>query len=181
MNRAVFLDRDGVISENNDNGTLSWEDFHFLPNTFQGLEKLQKLCLKLVVFTNQSKIGKGKVTRKEVEAINNKMKSQLEELDIHLDAIYMCPHTDKDNCVCRKPNTGMLNKAVADLDINLKQSFVIGDSTCDILAGNRAGCKSILVLTGHAGKDNKHQCKPNFIADDLLEAARIIQKELNRN
>ena len=169
MNRAVFLDRDGTI--NKEVEYLSRvEDFEFLPNTLKALEKLSRTNYKIIVVTNQSGIARGLFTEKKIDEIHKHMLRQLGRKGIRIDKIYVCPHHPDDNCTCRKPRIGLLKKAAEEFNINLRESYLVGDTTQDVQTGLNAGCKTILVKTGYAGKDGRYPTKPDQVAEDLLDA-----------
>ena len=125
------------------------------------------------------------MTETDLNEIHKKLETELGLKGAKIDGIYYCPHHPekgftgeipklKIKCNCRKPKIGLLLKAKEEFNINLKQSYFIGDQTGDILTGKRAGCKTILVKTGYGGKDNSFSVKPDFIADNLLKATKII-------
>lgn len=174
MERVVFLDRDGVINRDSKGYIKSAEEFKLLPNTIKALKLLSARKYKLIIITNQSGIGKGLYTTRDFCKVNQKMVKELEKNNVKLDAIYYCPHEAETACECRKPNLGMLKQAQKDFKINTKKSFMIGDKTADIEWGRRAGCKTILVKTGYGGKDKRFSVKPDYVAKDLLEAAKIV-------
>jgi D,D-heptose 1,7-bisphosphate phosphatase len=183
MRAAVFLDRDGVINEHI-GYLVRWDQFKLIDGSIEAIKLLNKKFL-IVIVTNQPQIARGFCSEKDIQEINNRMKQTLSEEGARLDAIYYCPHSPsrgmpKENkkyiidCDCRKPKTGMVSEAVKDLDIDVKRSFFIGDSTRDILTGKNAGCTTILVKTGNAGKDGTYDVKPDFVCENLLEAAKLI-------
>lgn len=185
---AVFLDRDGVVNEAR-GFVAKPEDVRLIENAAQGIELLNSLGLKVIVVTNQPQVARGLCTEEDVNQINRKIQADLEKQGAHIDAFYYCPHHPETHhkdvpdharkyrvvCKCRKPETGMIEQAANDYDIDVKNSFVVGDRTVDIQAGKNAGCKTILVKTGEAGKDKKHDVVPNFMAQDLLQAAKIVR------
>ncbi|MBI4447457.1 D-glycero-beta-D-manno-heptose 1,7-bisphosphate 7-phosphatase [Candidatus Woesearchaeota archaeon] len=175
MEKAIFLDRDGVINENKEGYVRSVKEFVFLPNTIQALKLLSTLGYKLIVITNQGGIGRGLYTEKDLQSVNKKMINDLEKNDVKLDKIYYCPHSPEENCDCRKPNQLLFKKANKDFCIDVKKSFMIGDKTADIEWGRRCGCKTILVKTGRGGADKKFEVTPDFIVEDLFEAANLIK------
>ncbi len=182
VNRAVFLDRDGVINREVD-VLRSIKQLRLLPNAARAIKKINNLGFLAVIVTNQPVIARGWLTEKEVEEIHAVLGKRLKIGGAKIDAIYSCPHHPNANlkkyrmeCSCRKPNTGLIKKAAKELNINLKKSFMVGDRTADILAGKRAGLKTILVKTGYAGKDGRYQVNPDFTAKNLLEAGEIIKK-----
>ncbi len=182
MTKAVFLDRDGTINREVDNlRTVS--ELKILAGASRAIATLNKLGFLVIMITNQPVVGRGWITEKELDAIHAVLIKRLAEKGAVIDAIYYCPHHPKANlrkyrlqCRCRKPNAGMIKSAVKKYKIDLKKSFVIGDSTRDILAGKRAKMKTILVETGYAGNDGSFAVKPDFAAKNLQEAVDIIRK-----
>ena len=189
MNRAVFLDRDGVI--NKETNLLSdIKKLEILPNSEKAIKILNNLGFYVVVVTNQPQVARGMITESDVKQINEILKKRLRQKGARIDAMYYCPHHPERHhpdikpecikyridCECRKPKIGMLKKAEKSFDFNLNASFLIGDQTRDILAGKNAGCRTILVKTGHCGKDGKYAVDPDFICKNLYEAAKLIEK-----
>lgn len=192
MNRAVFLDRDGVI--NKEVNLLSdIKQLEILPNSEKAIKLLNNLGFYVIVVANQPQVARGMITEKDVKKINESLKKQLKQGRARIDAMYYCPHHPETHhpdikpecmkyrieCECRKPKIGMLKKAEKRFNLNLNASFLIGDQTRDILAGKNAGCKTILVKTGRGGKDKKFNVNADFIVDDLLEAAKLVEKIYN--
>ena len=172
MIKAVFLDRDGTIVE--DTGYVhKVEDFRLLPNAIKGLRKLGKFMIFIV--TNQSGIGRGVYKLEDFKKFNNRMIGELGKHKIKIKKIYYCPHTPEDDCDCRKPKTKFLEEAKKEFKIDLKSSFVIGDQKADIELGKNGNCKPILVLTGKGNKTKK-DINADFVAEDLLDAAKWILK-----
>lgn len=168
MDKAVFLDRDGVINVDiPGQEVLSIDDFEWVPGSKEALMKLRKAGFKIIVVSNQAKIGRGVVTREEVEQVNGLIRD-------FVDDVLICPHKAENRCSCRKPEPGMLIKACERYGIDPKNSFMIGDKMTDIEAGKKIGCTTILVKTGYGGKDKKHEIKPDFVTKDLLEAVDSI-------
>jgi histidinol-phosphate phosphatase family protein len=182
--RAVFLDRDGTLVYDRD-CLRTAEDLNLLPGAARAIHQLNLAGWRTVVVTNQPVIAKGWCSETELRTIHNKLETLLGREHAFLDRIYFCPHHPENgfvgerpelkmDCECRKPRTGMIRKAVADLNIDLKQSWLIGDTTTDLQTARNAGVKSILVQTGSAGKDRKHEAKPDFVFATLNEAADFI-------
>ena len=141
MHKAVFLDRDGTIARDVPYCSRP-EDFELLPDAAEGIKLLNEHGFEVVIVTNQSGIARGYFTERMLARIHEKMITQLAEYGAHLDAIYYCPHHPDDNCDCRKPKPKMVLQAVIDLDIDLSQSYVIGDSEMHTELAKRAGCKA---------------------------------------
>ena len=177
MNKAIFLDRDGVI--NFDTGyTHKIEDLKFISNSIEGLRLMQDKGYQLIIVTNQAGIAKGIYSEKEYVAFRNEMHNQLREYGIIIDKEYFCPHHKegiiekyKIDCNCRKPKTGMLEQAAKDFNLDLKKCWMIGDTPSDVQAGKNAGCRAIQVMSGK----EKVKCNnADFIANDLIEVANYI-------
>lgn len=170
--RAVFLDRDGTIAP--DVGYCSrTEDFSVFPGAGEAVRLLNRAGFLAVVITNQSGIARGYFSEDTLADIHREMVGQLAAQGGRIDAIYYCPHHPDDGCQCRKPGTGLLQRAAEEMDIDLSRSFMVGDLQIDIDAGRAAGCRTVLVTTGpHAGSDITDP--PDHTATSLLEAARWI-------
>jgi len=168
FSRAVFLDRDGTINRDLwPEYCTSYLDFEIYPWAAQAIKLLNNLNLKTIVITNQACIGKKLMQPSELLHIHSKMNSILNIGGAKVDAIYYCPHTDNDTCVCRKPKPGMIARAVKEQLVNLEGSYLVGDLEIDILLGKRVGCKTISVGKEGYGADAHLK--------NLLEAARRIE------
>ena len=187
--KAIFLDRDDTLIE--DPGYISSpEQVKLLEGASESLVALKSLGYKLIVVTNQSGVARGIVTEKTLEKIHDRMKQLLAQNNAFLDRIYYCPyHPDgvvpkyRKESNCRKPNPGMLLRAVAEMDIDLKQSWCIGNSERDVEAGVRAGCKTILIDgPSHRKKSDippaNFNFPPDYRAVNIKEAVNIIKKYL---
>ena len=182
--KAVFLDRDGTINEYV--GFLRrTEDFSLLPRAAEAVARINASSFLCIVVTNQPVIARGEVTFEQLDEIHRKMETELGKAGAYLDAVYYCPHHPdrgyegeipelKIDCECRKPKTGMIDRAAERFNIDLSQSWIIGDSTLDMQTGANAGMGKILVLTGQAGTDGKYEAEPDHTAADLLEAVSFI-------
>ncbi len=179
MGGAIFLDRDGVINRNRKNYVLKVSDFKFEGRALSGMKKLSGFGMPIFVVTNQSAIGRGIASMKEVDMVHGRMLSEFMREGIRVKDVFVCPHAPSIKCKCRKPKIGMLLQAKRKYGVNLSASVVIGDATSDIEMGKRAGCKTILVKTGHGGKDGKHKVKSDFVAKDLEDAAGKLQRLLS--
>lgn len=143
---TVFLDRDGTL--NYDPGYLKVAaDLKLLPGVGPALARLKGAGARLVVVTNQSGVGRGILTLKDLEAIHARLEGLLEQEDAVLDAIYFCPHHPDDGCHCRKPEVGMVERAVSELHLDLRRSYLIGDHARDIQLAHRVGAKAVLITT----------------------------------
>jgi len=147
---TIFLDRDGTLNE--DAGCVkSPEELHILPGVPAALARLKQGGARLIVVTNQSGVGRGLISLQDLESIHAKLRDRLAEEGVVLDAIYFCPHHPNDDCVCRKPKRGMVDRATAELHVDLSRSYLVGDQARDMELAHRAGMKSILVTTGPSG------------------------------
>jgi D-glycero-D-manno-heptose 1,7-bisphosphate phosphatase len=171
MNKAVFLDRDGVINRKPEEGeyVTSWDDFHILPGVADGIALLNRAGYKVLVVTNQRCIAKDQLSVTDLEKIHERMSQALSRTGARLDGIYYCPHDYKPSCSCRKPAPGMLLEAARTHAIDLGSSWMIGDSEIDMQAGANAGCKTARVLcksevSGHV----------DITASSLLDSVRQI-------
>ncbi|MEA3445287.1 MAG: HAD family hydrolase [Bacteroidota bacterium] len=147
MEKAVFFDRDGVI--NNDTGhyyIYRLADFILNKGVIDALKLLQENGFRLFVISNQGGISKGIYGKDDVEKVHRHMLNEFSKHKINIDEIYYCPHhSDFENCFCRKPGSLMIEKALARFNVDPAKSFLIGDSTRDIKAGERAGLTCILI------------------------------------
>ena len=177
---AFFIDRDGVINTDLANQVRP-EDFALLPRVADAVGRVNRSGRLAVVVTNQPAIAKGFATEDDVDAVHAKLDTLLGAERAFLDRIYYCPHHPerghpgerpeyKMECDCRKPRTGMIERAVQELNIDLSDSLMVGDRTADILAGANAGLTTVLVRTGDAGRDGEFPCDPDLVFDDLHEA-----------
>jgi histidinol-phosphate phosphatase family protein len=182
--KAIFIDRDG---------TLNVEVFHLssndqlelLPNVGQSLKKINSSDYRAIVITNQPVIARGECSIEELKQIHNKLETIIGRDGAFIDRIYYCPHHPdkgfegeieslKVKCTCRKPSSGMIDKAVLDYNISIEDSWLIGDTTTDIETAKRCNIKSVLVQTGYGGLDEKYLNIPDFIVPDFNAAVTFI-------
>lgn len=176
MRKAIFLDKDGTLIKNIPyNVDLS--KIFFFPEVANALSYLQKSGFTLVIITNQSGISKKYFTKLSFEKVINYLGKKFLEKGVKIKACYYCPHSEKESCECRKPNPGLFFKASKELDINLEDSWMIGDALDDIEAGKRAGCKTVMIDRKNEVDFNNTRVKADVLAGDLDEAARIIAKD----
>ena len=181
---AIFIDRDGTILSE-DGYITSIDQVSFLGGAVAGIECINRSEYRAVLVTNQPVVARGDCSERQLFLIHSHMEKMLAAAGAHLDALYFCPHHPdsgfigeridlKVKCQCRKPGVGMIETASRDLNIDLSQSWVIGDSTADTLMANRAGLKSVMVQTGRGGVDGKWNCAPDLVCKSLAEAAMVI-------
>jgi D-glycero-D-manno-heptose 1,7-bisphosphate phosphatase len=171
--RYVVLDRDGTLNVEH-NYLSDPAQLELLPGVVDGLRLLQNHNFGLVVVSNQSGIGRGIVGRDAVERTNARLEELLCSQGIVLGGMYYCPHRPDEFCPCRKPSTAMLDQAARDLGFDPSESFVIGDKPSDVEMGHRAGAKTIVVLTGYGRTLNLKSPSPDFVAENLVEAATFV-------
>jgi D,D-heptose 1,7-bisphosphate phosphatase len=177
--RAIFLDRDGTLGGLG--GFCHPDEFEFYDFTFKAIKLINQAGFKAVVITNQSRIAKGQITSSQVQNSIDRLNSSLEQNGAKLDAWFICPHQRIDNCNCKKPKPCLFLQAAQELEIDLQNSFMIGDhGENHMLAAVSIGCKPVLVLTGWGrGSNNEFRhtwdsIEPAFVAKNLLEAVKWI-------
>lgn len=176
MNKAVFLDRDGVINraiilEGKPFPPPTIEELEILPGVEQALSSLRRNGYMLIVVTNQPDVSRGKTSRESVDLINEFLLTKLS-----IDEIQICFHDDKDACMCRKPLPGLILNAAQKHGIDLKKSYMVGDRWKDIDAGVAAGCKTIFIDYGY---QEKRPINFDHQVQSLLEASNLILKDKN--
>jgi len=175
---AVFLDRDGTISE--EMGYVNHIDrLQVFPYAAEAIRQLNQAQIPVIVITNQSGIARGIFPESLVHQLHKKMISGLAAGGAWIDAIYYCPHKKEDACNCRKPNPGLLELAAREHGLDLAASWVVGDRYADVEMAHVGGARGILVMTGYGrGEYELHRGKwpkqPNALAENLSEAVRHI-------
>ena len=144
---TLFLDRDGVINVKLDGSYVqNFEEFEFMPGAELAIASLSKIFKRIFIVTNQQGIAKGIMSDKDLSDLHKHMLFKLKKNDGIIDRIYYCPHLASESCNCRKPNTGMIQQAIIDFpEIKLAESYLIGDSDTDIIAGNKMGLITVKV------------------------------------
>lgn len=171
-NRAVFLDRDGVINRKAPDGqyVTRWEEFQFLPGIADAIAVLKSAGFLVIVVTNQRCVAKGLATLRDVEVLHRRMVGALAEANAVVDGIYCCPHESDPPCECRKPRPGLLVAAARAQGVDLIRSWMIGDSPSDVQAGKNAGCKTVRILNA----DGVDREAADLIAESLPDAVQKI-------
>lgn len=176
--KIVFLDRDGVINEypGDRRYVTSPKEFKFIAGSIQAIKKLKEKGFTIFVISNQAGVEKGIYSQKTLDDIDNKMIRELKKHKTNLDGIYYCTHKEETNCLCRKPKTGLMHKALKDLNKTPKVSIFVGDSFKDMHAAKEFGAKPVLVLSGKEkiSNRNKWEFEPDYIFDNLLIASYYI-------
>ena len=145
-NKAIFLDRDGVLNTKRDDYVKTPDELEILSDV-KALKLLQDNNFKLIIVTNQSMIGRNISTLDNLKLIHKKLLDELLSHNIYIDKIYFCPHTPNENCKCRKPKTQLFENAIFEFDLDVKNSWLIGDGDGDVLAGQTIGCNTIKVAS----------------------------------
>lgn len=176
--RAIFLDRDGTIIKEK-HYLKDCSQIELIEEAVNALLLLQNMGFSLFIITNQSGIGRGYISEERLNDIHKKLKTLLGVRGVTIDHIYFSPHLPDKNSETRKPATGLVKMAVRDYDIVLNGSYCIGDKKNDIEMGKNIGLTTILVLTGY-GRESLKDTHPDYVADNIMEAAEIIREEENK-
>lgn len=174
MEKAIFLDRDGTINVDVDY-LHETDKLVFIDGTVEALALLKRQGYKLIVISNQSGIGRGYFGAQDVERLHAYMNHILQEHNAAIDAFYYCPHVEQDRCTCRKPQTGLIDRAVAEWGIDLTRSYMVGDKEADVMTAVNAGCRYGLLLSGHAVSGVLQEKYRDHIYRNLWDFARHIQ------
>jgi len=185
MRRAVFIDRDGTISE--EVGYINHPSrFRVFPYAAAAIKHLNEAGWLAIVVTNQAGVARGYFSEDMIKTVHAEMTKELEHGSARLDAIYYCAHHPsvgeppyRFDCDCRKPKPGLISRASRDLNIDLAGSWMVGDRYSDVELARNAGVKSMFVLSGYGRGEWEHQrsswiVQPDLVAENLLEAVRVI-------
>jgi len=182
--RAVFLDRDGVLIADVDHLT-SANQIQVLPRVPDALALLRAAGWRLIIATNQSVVARGWLDEAQLRGIHRALTAELAARGATIDAVYYCPHHPEGAvaayrrvCECRKPNPGMLLQAARDWRLDLRRSVIVGDAASDVEAGRRAGCHTLLIRGAAAGQADPDPATADFIAPDLWTGAAWIISHL---
>jgi D-glycero-D-manno-heptose 1,7-bisphosphate phosphatase len=185
--RAVFMDRDGTISE--EVGYVNHPSrYRVFPYSAEAVRRLNEAGWLAILVTNQAGVARGYFAEEMIASVHGVLKSELEKHDARLDAIYYCAHHPsvgeppyRATCDCRKPKPGLITRAAADFEIDLTESWMVGDRYSDIELARNAGLRAAFVLSGYGRGEWEYQRagwkhQPDLVAEDLLEAVeRIIE------
>lgn len=189
MKKAIFLDRDGVINKLVFNPKTSeyespheLKDLELIPDVLESIKKLEDSGYFLFVISNQPSFAKGKTTLENIKEIHKNLEKQIKDYNINIKEYYYCYHHPQGiapnysgECDCRKPKPFFINKAKDDYDIDLTNSWMVGDQDSDIECGVNAGVKTIMILNKHSIKKRGHS-SPNHSVNSLLEVVNLILK-----
>ncbi|NOZ80515.1 MAG: HAD family hydrolase [DPANN group archaeon] len=183
MPRAIFLDRDGTLNEETMYAHRI-EDFRLLPGVIEGLQKLRDAGYLFFIITNQSGIGRGIFSEKEMHRFNDHLLSVLKQEGIRIEKVYFCPHHPEEGCDCRKPSPRYVFEAAKDFSIDLAGSYMFGDHRSDMLLARNAGIRSVFLLTGHGKEEFDRfgkEMSVDFVAKDLGEATGWVLDDNKRS
>jgi len=170
--KTIFLDRDGVINKEI-NYLNKIEDFEFIKGVFNACQYFKNLGYEIIIITNQSGISKGYYDESDFQNLTKWMLSQFKKNNISILDIFFCPHSPDFNCYCRKPKPGMFFNAKKKYNIDMGNSWMIGDKNTDIIAANESGInKTILVKSGH--KIIESPTKATYILDSIADSIKVI-------
>jgi len=170
--KTIFLDRDGVINKEK-NYLYKIKEFEFIDGVFRACKFFKELDYKIIVITNQSGISRNYYTENDFKSLNSWMITQFKKNDIDILDVFHCPHGPKSNCTCRKPKPGMLLKAQIKYNIDMKNSWMIGDHEIDIIAANNAGISNtVLVKSGHLIDESTSNAR--YILDSIDQSRQVI-------
>lgn len=189
MTKTIFIDRDGVINKDPGGWTehqyvTELKDFHFIPGALEALKLLHQNRMQVIIVSNQAGVGKGHFTNRRLEEINCMMLAEIKNHGGKICETYYCIHRNEDNCNCRKPKPGMIEAAIRKHGISPRDTYIIGDSKVDVLAGQSAGLSTIFVISGKTSMDEMRRwdVKPDYVFKDLLEAAKwVITKQKRKS
>lgn len=174
MQKAVFLDRDGVINRKAPEGQYitAWDQVKFLPGVDDALRLLKQAGFLLIIVTNQSAVSRNELAVDTLESIHRGMLQRLSQAGVTIDAVYYCPHDRNGKCECRKPRPKMLFQAAQEHGIDLSQSWMVGDAATDIEAGLAAGCRTVWLRP--ADFDGGNPPPADYSEDSIQDAANRI-------
>ncbi len=177
----IILDRDGVINEDSDAYIKSAAEWHPIPGSIEAIAKLCHAGYRVVIATNQSGLNRGLFSLSDLEAMHRKMRELVEAAGGKIDGIYYCPHRPEENCVCRKPDTGLLDTIAEDWG-NIEDVPFVGDSLKDLQLAEKKHCRAILVRTGK-GLETEEQLKETDLNLSQLSIytnlATVVESILN--
>ncbi|MDJ0753681.1 MAG: D-glycero-beta-D-manno-heptose 1,7-bisphosphate 7-phosphatase [Ardenticatenaceae bacterium] len=179
MQQAIFLDRDGVIIENQAAYVRSWADVEIFPQALVALRRLAELPYKIMIVTNQSVVGRGIIELAAAEALNQRLVEVIEQAGGRIDGVYMCPHAPETRCACRKPQPGLITEARNDWHIDLSRSIMVGDAVTDMQAGLAAGVGHLIMVTTGRGRVQLQQVDQDLRAKiTIFESLQAYVEDL---
>jgi len=174
LNKAVFLDRDGVINQKAREGDYirTWHEIRLMPHAVEAVASLNRAGYKVIVATNQRGVATSRIRIEDLLDIHCRIQREFERGGALISQLYFCPHDTSQNCSCRKPQPGMLRRAALEHDLDLRSSWMIGDSVSDVKAGENAGCRNVLLTS--CTPDLTRFAKAPLIAESLHSAVPLI-------
>jgi histidinol-phosphate phosphatase family protein len=189
MLKLIFIDRDGVINKDPGGWTehsyvTGAHQFQFLPGALKALALLNKNGVRVVIVSNQAGVSKGYFTRQDLARVNEKMLAEIVRSGGRIEEVCYCIHRDEDNCDCRKPKPGMLERALRKYGVSPAATYIIGDGKVDVLAGKALGMRTVFVLSGKTSEEEMKlwEVRPDYVFPGLLQAVEwIMNKEKRRS
>jgi D-glycero-D-manno-heptose 1,7-bisphosphate phosphatase len=181
---AIFLDRDGVLIENQANYVRNWAQVKIFPKAINALANSNLEKYKIVIVTNQSAVGRNIISIETATNINDRLIDLIRSKNGRLNSAFLCPHDPNADCNCRKPKPGLLLQAAEKLSLDLKRSWMIGDAWTDVQAGHAANVRGTIIVKTGRGADQLSMSPPvdigdYLVCDDLSQAlATIIAKDI---
>ncbi len=174
--KIVILDRDGVINARKGPYVVKVSQFEFLPKALEALKLLKENGYQVHIVSNQSCVARGLLSMQKLNKITNFMLEKIREFGGEIESVQYCPHHPDENCNCRKPRTGLLKKIENKYKLNLRDAWLIGDDITDIQAGNKAGCRTILVSADKSSNKlgRQKENSPDHISKDLYTAVTSV-------
>lgn len=170
---AIFLDRDGVINRDRQ-FVYRIEDFQFIEGVVDAVREMANRGFKVVVVTNQSGIGRGYYTQQDFDVLNEWMLATLRRQGVSVSGVYHCPHSPDAACECRKPKPGMILQAARELNLCLKDSWMVGDKPSDIAAAHSAGISNTVLVRSGKPVDPKNTAKALFVCDSVPDIIQLL-------
>jgi D-glycero-D-manno-heptose 1,7-bisphosphate phosphatase len=187
MEKFIFLDRDGVINKDpggwTEHGYVTrWEDFHFIAGATDALKMLSKAGFRVIIISNQAGVGKGYFSQASLDEVTRKMIQTVSRNGGNVEDVFYCTHRSDEDCPCRKPKSGLLEQASKKYNIDVRDTYFVGDSKADIEAGMMIGAKTVLVFSGKTSfADMKSwDVRPDHTFDNLLDAVKWLMDKENR-
>ena len=166
--KLVILDRDGTINVQRDDFTKAPEEWEALPGALEAIARLNHAGWRVVVASNQAGLGRGLFDVVALNAIHAKMHKQIGAVGGRIDAVFYCPHSPEESCVCRKPLPGLFEQIGERYGVDLRQVPAVGDNLRDVLAAVAAGCPPHLVLTGQGARHRGQALPPEYPPDTVV-------------
>lgn len=170
-----------MINEDRDDYVKNVSELKVFPWVPESVRRLNEAGFEVIVISNQQGVPKGIIAEHDLQAIQNEISTQVSAAGGRIRSFYYCKHLASESCECRKPQPGLLRRAAVENNVELAETFMVGDAGRDIIAGQSAGCRTVLVLSGHVKRSDigSLPCEPEHIADDLSGAVDYVIGQLS--